>query len=158
MTSYGDDLRARMKAYVARLDADRGRGRPKFDRVGDLTKGMRAHVFAVLLLELSSPRKRGARTEATRAIAKKRRIKYETLKKAVQRHRKALQFWARWWWEHDEVELSRRIRGFPPDVKRLMGPLAVKDVLHWLRDEGIDGNCPEWLRQWAREHDLMSPK
>jgi hypothetical protein len=135
---------ALMAAWEAENAIPRKRGRPRADTLGDLEGGMRRFAIEVFILELMLGRRRGDLTKATRRIAVKRRLDYENLRKAVQRHRDLRSVAdlhamldrqeAEW------TELRRRMRNFPADVRRLLGPLPASRVLAILRREGIDGD------------------
>jgi hypothetical protein len=110
---------------------------------------MRRVAIEIFIVERRLGRRRGDLTRAIRKVARARKLKYETLRKVTYRHRdlrSVADFYAMIDREKaDAEELRRRMRNFPADVRRLLGPLSVSRVLAILRREGIDGD------------DLMSP-
>jgi hypothetical protein len=134
-------------------------------------KGIALQVFAE---ELRLGGHRGDLTTATRTIAKSRRLKYESLKRAVTRHRDLRDLAvAAWEWETlpariaDPLariaelgsEFRRRATGLPPDVLKVLLPLDGVKVLKLFRHHRIDGTAPRWFIKAVREwRDLMSPK
>ena len=62
------------------------------------------------------------------------------------------------------TELERRMSGMPDDVANWLGSAPAVWLLELLRKQGVDGTCPKWLVDAARQDDwgplldLMSPK
>lgn len=118
---------------------------------------------------------RGDLTRATREVAVARRIKYETLKRAVSRNRHlralARGQWTTWEalpqmlarqddaWNLIADELRRRMLGMPEDVREALSKASGVKLLKFLRANRIDITCPTWFIEAIREsRDLMSPK
>jgi hypothetical protein len=117
---------------------------------------------------------RGDITRATKAVAIARRMKYDSVKRAVSRNRELRPLAKSLWITQEALttsidrqchaldsiaeELTRRMLGMPEDVKALLGGADAIKLLEFLRAHNIDITCPDWLVDAVRgSHDLMSP-
>ena len=131
------------------------------------TDGVALAVFLEAAQHPDRPQKR-----AVEEVANDYRIADESLSKVQARVKKNAQ-------RHPEMrdmvqgvhhvrmmftELERRMSGMPDDVANWLGSAPAVWLLELLRKQGVDGTCPKWLVDAARQDDwgplldLMSPK
>lgn len=134
----------------------RKRGRPQKDSLKSYLNGGSTRLAkAVFDEEAKLDGKYGAFMIAVRIVAKRERMKSETLEKAEQRVRKTAQ---RYKLINRQTaflnhrlkgifsEIDRRTRYFPDSIKAVLQErMTTNNYLKFLIENNIDGNCPQWL-------------
>lgn len=127
--------------------SDKGsRGRPKIQGTWDSKANQISHEVNVALSEL--PPERGSRAQAIRQVADKRGIKEDSVKKALKRGGGVVTGWANLRRSADawSAEIDRRTCRFPPTiVEYLQDLIGMEKLTIFLRENKINGDCPQWL-------------
>ncbi|MBX3601069.1 MAG: hypothetical protein KF863_10620 [Rubrivivax sp.] len=141
-----------------------GRGRPALDSLpfGDARhrKGGPRVARLVFEAELRMGTRHGALTAAVREVAQRLGMPIDTVKRYATRYRSARRM-TRLRAELTATieEADRRMLGMPDDVRcTLESALTTGGLLRLLRENEIDGTCPQWLVDTVRRGDFLSPK
>lgn len=148
----GSDLRARMAESAKKRP---GRGRPREDRLVDMGTGMRRAAWEVFERKRELGGDRGALAAAIREVAQRHGKRPEAVKKAAQRYRnlESAEAWAPGF-EGLATELHDRRLGMPDDVREALNGLPAQWLRDFLRRNNINGTCPSWFVEAAREFRL----
>ena len=127
-----------------------GRGPKPKNSIADTYTGSRGVAREVFVMAYQWGNRPGARAKAIRVVALKHNKDPDTINRAVSRHaalRTIVEADCRRLEQFDAFtdELRRRMAHMPADVREFLADAAAVDVLEFLRGEGIDGDCPQWL-------------
>jgi hypothetical protein len=141
-----------LTALLARRPTHQSSGcgpKPK-NSIADTYTGSRRVAREVFVMAYTLGNRPGARAKAIRVVALKHNKDPGTINRAVSRHaalraivekdcRRLEQFDAM------TIELRRCMAHMPADVRKFFDDASAVDLLEFLRAEGIDGECPQWL-------------